>query len=242
MNSCSVIMAQSGTTAVAQYKYLGYGQVVGTNLPEASSAYDAFESGSPTAYGRLDQFGRPTKSYWDRASDDFDAYQASIAYDPNSNITAVHDLENVDTGWMGAVYSMDNLNRVIAADQGKVLTDGSGNKSIESATRWRKELWTLNQTGNWSSHSIGDNSGGNNELAETGTFNTANEWTARSRTTPSASPTSDTLTYDKVGNMTTNGKGEKLVYDGVPSPQRAGRAIMGAKGASNGSQERRVRA
>jgi type I restriction enzyme M protein len=28
----------------------------------------------------------------------------------------------------------------------------------------------------------------------------------------------------------------------VPSPQRAGRAIMGAKGASNGSQERRVRA
>ena len=29
---------------------------------------------------------------------------------------------------------------------------------------------------------------------------------------------------------------------GVPSPQRAGRAIMGAKGASNGSQERRVRA
>jgi transposase InsO family protein len=30
--------------------------------------------------------------------------------------------------------------------------------------------------------------------------------------------------------------------EAVPSPQRAGRAIMGAKGASNGSQERRVRA
>ena len=203
-----------GTTTVAQYKYLGYGQVVGTNLPEASSSYDAFESASPTAYGWLDQFGRPTQSYWDRASDDFDAYKASIAYDRNSNITAVDDLQNVDTGWIGAVYSMDNLNRVIAADQGKVLTDGSGNTSIDSDTRWRKELWTLNQTGNWSSHSIGDNSGGNNELAETGTFNTANEWTGRTRTTPSGSPTSDTLTYDKVGNMTTNGKGEKFVYDG----------------------------
>jgi RHS repeat-associated protein len=85
---------------------------------------------------------------------------------------------------------------------------------VDADWRWRKELWTLNQTGNWSSHSVGDNSGGNNELAETGTFNTANEWTGRTRTTPSTSPTSDTLVYDKVGNMTESGKGEKYVYDG----------------------------
>jgi len=41
--------------------------------------------------------------------------------------------------------------------------------------------------GNWSSHTIGENSGGNNALSEAGTFNKANEWTGRSRTTPSAS-------------------------------------------------------
>jgi YD repeat-containing protein len=70
-------------------------------------------------------------------------------------------------------------------------------------------------TGNWNAHTIGDNAAGNNALSETGTFNKANEWTGRSRTTPSASPTSDTLTYDAVGNLITNGKGEKYVCDGL---------------------------
>ncbi len=69
-------------------------------------------------------------------------------------------------------------------------------------------------TGNWNAHTIGDNAAGNNALSETGTFNKANEWTGRTRTTPSASPTGDTLTYDAVGNMTNDGKGQKYVYDG----------------------------
>jgi RHS repeat-associated protein len=139
-------------------------------------------------------------------------YQTTISYDRNSNITQVLDGVHTLQGW-SAQYSMDGLNRVIAADQG-VLVESGGTYSVDADWRWRKELWTLNQTGNWSSHSVGDNSGGNNELAETGTFNTANEWTGRTRTTPSTSPTSDTLVYDKVGNMTESGKGEKYVYDG----------------------------
>jgi YD repeat-containing protein len=73
----------------------------------------------------------------------------------------------------------------------------------------------IGMTGNWNAHTIGDNAAGNNALSETGTFNKANEWTGRSRTTPTASPTSDTLTYDAVGNLITNGKGEKYVYDGL---------------------------
>jgi hypothetical protein len=67
----------------------------------------------------------------------------------------------------------------------------------------------MGTTGNWNARSIGDNSAGSNVFGETGTFNNANDWTGRSRTTPSASPTSDTLTYDAVGTLITNGKGEK---------------------------------
>jgi|GEM_PF-3567580 len=90
----------------------------------------------------------------------------------------------------------------------------AGLYSVSADWRWLKETWTLGMTGNWNAHSIGNNACGNNVLSETGTFNKVNEWTGRSRTTPSASPTIDTLTYDAVGNMITDGKGQKYLYDG----------------------------
>ena len=201
-----------GTTDVAQYEYRGLAQVAGTLLPEAGHESNQYLDGSPSSYGNIDAFGRVSKSEWVKSSSGALTYQTAISYDRNSNITQVLDGVHTLQGW-SAQYSMDGLNRVIAADQG-VLVESGGTYSVDADWRWRKELWTLNQTGNWSSHSVGDNSGGNNELAETGTFNTANEWTGRTRTTPSTSPTSDTLAYDKVGNMTESGKGEKYVYDG----------------------------
>jgi RHS repeat-associated protein len=201
-----------GSTDVAEYEYRGLSQVAGTSLPEAGHESNQYLDSSPSSYGNIDAFGRVSASEWVKSSTGTLTYQTTISYDRNSNITQVLDGVHTLQGW-SAQYSMDGLNRVIAADQG-LLVESGGTYSVDADWRWRKELWTLNQTGNWSSHSVGDNSGGNNELAETGTFNTANEWTARSRTTPSTSPTSDTLAYDKVGNMTESGKGEKYVYDG----------------------------
>jgi RHS repeat-associated protein len=204
-----------GVSEIAQYQYLGMGSVVGTTLPILSNSlsYTMYDpTGTPSQYTGLDRYGRIIESRWDQENvTKPDPYHTTIAYDYNSNITVVDDEIAGNDTIAGAVYAMDDLNRVISADQGRVNGSG-GSASIDSGNRWRKELWTLGMTGNWNVHSIGDNSSGNNKLSETGTFNTANERTGRTRTTPNT--TSDTLTYDAVGNMIADGKGNAYVYDG----------------------------
>ena len=78
------------------------------------------------------------------------------------------------------------------------------------------ELWTLSQPSNWAVHKLDLNGDGlftgTDELHDIGTFNTANELTARDID----NDTTDefTLTYDAVGNLTDDGESYKYVYDG----------------------------
>jgi len=67
-----------------------------------------------------------------------DLYKVTLTYDRDSNITSAADA--VHAGF-DALYGMDNLNRLINADEG-TLSGGT------ISTRKRQELWTLTQTGN----------------------------------------------------------------------------------------------
>lgn len=193
-----------GAVDVATYAYLGSGQLVGTDLPESNLNTRSYSSGTAN-YDRVDRFGRVVTNRWADTTSDVDLYKVSLTYDRGSNITSIADA--VHSGF-DALYGMDNLNRLINADEG-TLSGGS------ISTRRRQEMWTLTQTGNWSNHKLdlnGDSAyGGTDELNDTGTFNVVNELTARDKDT---NATNDyTLAYDAVGNMTDDGEKYTYVYD-----------------------------
>ncbi len=195
-----------GATNVVSYDYLGAGTVVGINHGEAS-IYSRLYSGTPGDYPDLDRFNRVITSAWTKdlgGGGDRDFYDVDIAYDRNSNITLVED--NIHVGW-DAAYSMDGLNRLIAADRGTW-----GGSSIGSNTEG--QVWDLDQAGNWQIHQWDlDGDGvytGGGELNDDGSFNKANELTARD--TDDDSSDDITLAYDAAGNLTDDGTYD-YVYD-----------------------------
>ncbi len=195
----------------AGYEYLGLGTVVGTELPEPGTEYNAYAT-TPTAYAHWDRFNRVIKSHWTGAN----RYTAEIAYDRNSNITSVDDARHSVTGkgLFDAAYTMDNLNRLTNAREGHLATGAIG-----TGDRTREELWTtLSQTGNWERRKLdldGDGSyTGSGELDDTGTFNVANEWLTRDQDSNAGTTGNNfTLAHDAVGNMTDDGTRYEYEYD-----------------------------
>lgn len=202
-----------GSTVVASYSYLGDAQLVGTNLPEPNVSYNLYGPSSADDYARMDRFGRTISSRWDNSGGSNTAfYQVELAYDRNSNITLAEDKIQHNGGaneTFSAQYSMDNLNRLIRAEEGNWSGSVINNRT-------RDEQWTLSPTGNFSRRKIdlnGDGSfGGTDEIDDTGTFNKANEWLTRD--TDSNGSTNYTLTHDAVGQLTDDGKDYKYKYDG----------------------------
>ncbi|MGD9689499.1 MAG: RHS repeat-associated core domain-containing protein [Phycisphaerales bacterium] len=166
--------------------------------------------------GYLDNFGRVTRSQWKKLlGSPVTLYDVTLTYDRNGNITSVDDaVTGSGAGW-DAKYAMDNLNRLLDADEG-TLTAGS------IGSRTRRERWDqntsgygLDQVGNWKRRKLdldGNGSyGGAGELDDSSAFNAANEWLTRD--TDSNSSTNYTLAHDAVGNMTDDGQNYKYVYD-----------------------------
>lgn len=202
-----------GAVPVASYSYLGDAQLVGTNLPEPNVSYNLYGPSSARDYARLDRFGRTVSSRWDNTGgSDTPFYQVDLAYDRNSNITQAEDTIQHNGGaneTFSAQYSMDDLNRLIRAEE--------GNWSGSAITnRTRDELWTLSQTGNFDRRKIDLDGNGNftgtDEIDDTGTFNKANEWLTRD--TDSNASVNFTLTHDAAGQLTDDGKSYKYKYDG----------------------------
>jgi RHS repeat-associated protein len=134
----------------------------------------------------------------------------AFAYDENSNpvstTDAAHARNNSSDHPFDVVYGVDDLNRVIAADEGNIASG-----VIESGTRTRRELWySLSLTGNWGNRQLDANGDGDfgdetdrDEPSAYNTFNTANEWTAR-RVAKAGGTDRDehAYTHDAVGNLT----------------------------------------
>ncbi|MGE0438834.1 MAG: hypothetical protein AB7P94_18010, partial [Steroidobacteraceae bacterium] len=212
-----------GATSVAEYKYQGAGMLVSTALhtQSADTSYRLHSGSSGSGFsGYLDNFGRVTRSQWRKLlGTPVTLYDVTLTYDRNGNITSADDAVTPTGGTPGdgwdAKYAMDNLNRLLDADEG---TLGAG--SITSRTR--RERWDensagygLDQVGNWMRRKLDLDGDGNytsgGELDDTGAFNAANEWLTRD--TDSNSSVNYTLAHDAVGNMTDDGKDYTYVYD-----------------------------
>ncbi|MCC7014855.1 MAG: hypothetical protein IT454_19995 [Planctomycetes bacterium] len=188
----------SSNTALVTYDYNGTGQVVRTYYEEPDVMWKLAGSSSGS-YPDLDAFNRVAVSKWTKdLSTDRDFYNVTLSYDENSNITAQDD--SVHSGH-DVKYSNDNLNRLIAADEG-TLASGS------ITSRKRKQEWALNQTGNWNTDKVDLNGDADyadaGELNDTRAHNAVNELT--SRDTNSTSPAEYNFTYDAAGNMTDDGE------------------------------------
>jgi len=202
-----------GSTIVASYSYLGDSQLVGTNLPEPNVSYNLYGPSSADDYARMDRFGRTISSRWDNTGgSDTPFYRVELAYDRNSNITLAEDKIQHNGGaneTFSAQYSMDNLNRLIRAEEGNWSGSVINNRT-------RDEQWTLSPTGNFSRRKIdlnGDGSfSGTGEIDDTSTFNKANEWLTRD--TDSNGSTNYTLAHNAVGQLIDDGKDYKYKYDG----------------------------
>ncbi|MFO0858273.1 MAG: RHS repeat-associated core domain-containing protein [Phycisphaerales bacterium] len=168
-------------------------------------------SGTGTTYPDMDNFGRPTTWDWWRSGGGGAAfYDVDITYDQNSNPTSttdnIHVRNSSGNRLFDVLYGLDNLNRVISADEGTL----SGTIS----NRTSKETWALSQTGNWTGNTVDTNGDGTNEYNfNSTTFNKANEWTAR---TNSMGSYTENMTYDANGNMTQwgyrEGDGQRYTY------------------------------
>jgi RHS repeat-associated protein len=201
----SRLQTGSSPTTRATYSYLGAAQLVGTDVIEPDVYSRVYGSGAAN-YDAIDRFGRVTNARWTKdISPARNFYDLTLTYDRASNITSTSDavLHGFDV-----LYSMDNRNRLIRAEEGTLATG-----SLTSRTR--DQQWTLSQPGNWARNKVdldGDGSfAAYGELDDTSTFNTVNELTARD--TDSNASNNYTLTYDAVGNLTDDGEDYTYVYD-----------------------------
>lgn len=136
------------------YDYLGVGQTVRTVLQEPDCTNALTDNPTWTnvpTYGNVDRFNRTVSSRWTNTSA-VDYHRVDLTYDRNSNITSADDLiptagTNSTPGY-DVKYTMDNLNRVVQAEEG---TLSSGSISNRSRDEWWKQ------------------SGGSADLAATGT-------------------------------------------------------------------------
>jgi len=192
-------------TVIAEYDYLGTGNVVGIEYPEVDMMANRFGASAGT-YPDLDRFNRLIVDRWTKdLATDRQVYLVDLSYDRNSNITWAED--NVYPG-RDVKYTMDGQNRLSDAEE--------GTRSGASVTsRTRQEIWTLSQVGNWSNHKLDlDGNGtysGTGEMNDTGTFNLANELTGRN--TNSTGGDEFTLVYDAAGHLTDDNQNYKYVYD-----------------------------
>ena len=195
------------SVAVAEYDYLGFGNVVGIEYPQPDVFQRKYGSTAGT-WPDLDRFGRVTKSRWTKAlSTDMDFFSIDISYDENSNPLTTED--NIYTAGLDVKYAIDRLDRLTDADEG-TLSSGT----ISSRTR-RQQWPTLSQTGNWDVSKLdlnGDGAwGATNEYNDTRTHNVVNE--IERRDTDTNGTANYTLTHDAAGNLTDDGKDYTYVYD-----------------------------
>jgi RHS repeat-associated protein len=209
---------------VTQYEYLGAARLVGTDLLQPKARWNHFEGAvSGTPYPDLDRFNRVEDSRWTSykgtGGGTRDFYDVDIAYDPASNILSVTD--NVHKNSSGnrnfdALYTLDQLNRLVRAEEGTLSGGSISNRSRDERWQDASGNLALSQTGNWLRRRLDLNGDGaftgTGELDDTGAFSLANE--LKTRDTDSNGTANYTLAYDKSGNQTDDGKDYTYVYDG----------------------------
>ena len=192
--------ASGSPVTLASYDYLGQ-SLVGVNLVEPSDTVSKRYYGSTTgSYPSLDRFDRVVSDVWskDVSGGPIDFFDQDRTLNRMGNVTLIED--NVYAG-RDAEYVHDDLNRLIEVNEG--TWSGS---AITSQTR--QEVWELDQAGNWDVNKLDLNGdldySDTGEFNVSGTFNDANEQTARGGAT---------LSWDAMGNLADDGASYKFEFD-----------------------------
>jgi len=195
---------QDGTGGVAigefaNYTYAGRSMLMRTTLntggPQKYNSY--YDPADPDGYEHLDDFSRPTKSFWAHdnsqvspALADLKFYEVSLFYDVASNIEAIND-------------QVTNQNQSIGVDDFRRLTDSTIGNQLQE--------WKYDHLGNWTSYTFTKNS--TVEILDTREFNLVNEITDRDLKLGMAPVVAKDPVYDAVGNMTDDGRYYDYKYD-----------------------------
>jgi len=176
----------------AAYAYNGAGRIVLETQKNAGSTVAELDyyQGTAGTYAGFDRFGRVVDQKWHTGGTVKDRY--GYGYDPNSNRLY---RENVLAADRSEVYDYDMLDRLTGMDRG-TLNEG---KTAILGTPAREEIWSLDQTGNWTAYhtkvegaSVLDQTRMNNKANEITSIATAPEQTQWVQPT-----------YDARGNMIT---------------------------------------
>ena len=173
----------SGTTALAQYLYLGAAFVVRITSPEPGIWLDLWGGTSGTFAG-IDLFGRIIDQRWqnDITETPVDIDRYKYGHDLNSNRIWKANIVGTAavTAGLDEFYVLDPLNRLNDMQRGVLNGTNTGITGTPSV----EQNWTLDSTGNWSNFLT--KASGTTDLNQTRTANTVNEIT---NITETAGPT-----------------------------------------------------
>ena len=176
--------------AIAQYTYLGQGQVVKANYPQASLRYD-LDSGTAGEYAGLDRFGRVVDLLWRDYGRSTDVVRIQHGYDRMGNRLWRQDpVAAAASANLDELYSYDGLNELSHRDRG-ILNSTKDAVTTKSFA----EDWTLDMTRNWAAFKQDTDGDGIWDLNQSRAHNTANEVTQ-------IAGSSAHVAYDSAGNMT----------------------------------------
>jgi len=197
----------SGT--LESYDYLGLSTVVrrahsqpGVDLTYIKQTGEA-NGDAGDQYTGLDRFGRVVDQRWIKTSNSTHTDRFQYGYDRNSNALYRNNLVNTAFGELyhasGAGNGYDNLNQLSGFLRGVLTGSGGTGTPLDTVSSpSHSQSWTPDALGNFSSITT-------DGTAITRTHNQQNEITGVG---------SNSLVFDKNGNITTDEQGRTLVYDG----------------------------
>ncbi len=188
-------LADSDSTVLASYAYLGLGQITGVSNPEPGISTGV----------TLDQFGRVASVAAGTTGGNL--VDLNYGHDADGNVTYRQDAE-AEQYTAGAnldeIYQYNGLNELTATERGQWDNGNPQTGTFVADTGGLSQSWTLDATGNWSSVTT-------DGTAQNRTANAANQITSISNAV--------TPVYDNAGNMTLvpspsgGGQGEGCVFD-----------------------------
>ena len=209
---------------IAEYRYLGLGTVVETDLPGALVRSRLHTGASPAAYtNKLDRWNRPVREHWQT----YDASAATLVdfVDVAVTLNAAGNALKRDGSYYpieDAKATYDNLGRLTSLRHGTL--DGSGN--IPIADGRREDVRTFTQAGTvaaWDmdlnfqfdgTTAFAPNYTDLEETKDTRTLNLLDKPTARDTNSDNGAQPEYTIAYDKLTRPTSDGLNYEWVYDG----------------------------
>ncbi len=160
-------------TRLAEYTYLGAGQIVKVDYPQPDLRYNLAHGAGNDPHDGLDRFGRVVDLLWRDYGSSADAVRIKHGYDRASNRLWRQDTvaaaNSVD---MDELYTYDGMYQLATLQRGELNANKNG---LVAETKTFAEQWTLDPTGNWNNFKQDDDGDDNWDLDQNRTHNKANE-------------------------------------------------------------------